>query len=439
MQPFNNNLQPIQNFTVSRSNSFPPLPNYQEPALSNHEYQNTQVPIPPDTQYLSNQEIHLSAMNGDKSSYMKKLVMKYGVDHSDHGGRTPLMYSVLGNQPKMTECLINMGAEIDAIDVSHHTALLWAVYHAKSEVVKVLLKHGANIQITDAQKRSVFHWAMKTPNVTCLKHLCKCTATFDMENKADTEGLTPLHWAVLCEQPQHIYTLLSSLPSAQISLPDPKDRTPLNYAVLNFSLGCIKAILDCCPMACNFKDTQGRTALHYACAENSDCVRTLLACKSCDIHAVDDLGTTPLHWAAASNQPSNLKLLLRRGADCDHKDNQDMTPLDHAYKRNHTECINLLEKLRLERSTSTWSITSQISIHPPNAPELDQFGHVPMRRPPSAHGHGLLSDDSSPLLANNDRLPADGNSNTEELEQQEVVVTNNNSNQCIYHLYCFYN
>lgn len=42
----------------------------------------------------------------------------------------------------------------------------------------------------------------------------------------------------------------------------------------------MQAILDCCPMAASFKDSKGRTALHYTCAEGSaDCVRVLLACK----------------------------------------------------------------------------------------------------------------------------------------------------------------
>lgn len=108
--------------------------------------------------------------------------------------------------------------------------------------------------------------------------------------------MTPLHWAVMCEQHQHIVTLLSSIPATNVNARDPKGRTALNYAVLLFSPICIKvkrnkviimivvfpsqAILECSPAAVTFRDFKGRTALHYACAEGSaDCIRALLACK----------------------------------------------------------------------------------------------------------------------------------------------------------------
>ena len=54
------------------------------------------------------------------------------------------------------------------------------------------------------------------------------------------EGLTPLHWAVMCEQHQHISTLLSCVPTTNVCAQDCKGRTPLNYAVLLFSPICIK-------------------------------------------------------------------------------------------------------------------------------------------------------------------------------------------------------
>ena len=146
----------------------------------------------------------------------------------------------------------------------------------------------------------------------------------------------------MCEQHQHVVTLLSSIPATNVNARDPKGRTALNYAVLLFSPICIKvkrnkviimivvfpsqAILECSPAAVTFRDFKGRTALHYACAEGSaDCIRALLACKryfikiaaayilscSCDLHSRDDSGTTPLHWAAAANQPGIVQLLLR--------------------------------------------------------------------------------------------------------------------------------
>ena len=47
----------------------------------------------------------------------------------------------------------------------------------------------------------------------------------------------------------------------------------------------------------------------------------------------------------------------------------------------------------------------KFSIHPPTPPELDQHGHIPMRRPPQ-QSHFSLSTGNS--LTSLDRLPADG-------------------------------
>ncbi len=92
------------------------------------------------SQTMSNAEIHLAAMEGVRVSEMKRLVMQYGVDYKDQGGRTPLMYAVLGNQPKLCEQLIKQRASLNMKDMCGLTALLWATFLARPEVIRVLLK-----------------------------------------------------------------------------------------------------------------------------------------------------------------------------------------------------------------------------------------------------------------------------------------------------------
>ena len=57
----------------------------------------------------------------------------------------------------------------------------------------------------------------------------------------NNEGLTPLHWAVMCDQDAHIHIFLSST-QVDAAAQDPNGRTPLNYAILNFSPNCIKVL-----------------------------------------------------------------------------------------------------------------------------------------------------------------------------------------------------
>ena len=49
------------------------------------------------------------------------------------------MYAVLGNQPKMCEVLLGLGAGVNTKDSSSLTPLLWATYQAKPHCMKVLL------------------------------------------------------------------------------------------------------------------------------------------------------------------------------------------------------------------------------------------------------------------------------------------------------------
>ena len=60
-----------------------------------------------------------------------------------------------------------------------------------------------------------------------------------MEDKVDSEGLSALHWAVMCDNDAHIRVLLSST-DANAYITDREGRTALNYAVLNYSPHCIK-------------------------------------------------------------------------------------------------------------------------------------------------------------------------------------------------------
>ena len=46
-----------------------------------------------------------------------------------------------------------------------------------------LCRNGADIHQTDQDGRTVFHWAMKTPNINCLKWLCKYRKVSSVINK----------------------------------------------------------------------------------------------------------------------------------------------------------------------------------------------------------------------------------------------------------------
>ena len=125
--------------TLSLSSTGPP--NYSSLEMRWREPTSRGEPFnPPDlSQYISNEEIHVAAMEGVSSSQMKSLAIQYGVDFRDHGGRTPLMYTIIGNQPKLCATLVKLKAAVNAQDSTGMSPLLWATFKAKPDIIKILL------------------------------------------------------------------------------------------------------------------------------------------------------------------------------------------------------------------------------------------------------------------------------------------------------------
>ena len=117
-------------------------PNYSTVERRGRELPSRGEPFnPPDlSQYISNEEIHVAAMEGVSNSQMKSLALQYGVDFRDHGGRTPLMYTIIGNQPKLCSTLIKLKAAVNAQDSTGMSPLLWATFKAKPDIMKILLR-----------------------------------------------------------------------------------------------------------------------------------------------------------------------------------------------------------------------------------------------------------------------------------------------------------
>lgn len=94
-------------------------------------------------------------------------------------------------------------------------------------------------------------------------------------------------------------------------------------------------------------DSYGRTALHYAAAENNTVEAQELIASSVDVNARDDNEWTALHFAAQSNSFEVARLLIEAGAEVDPVDSFGNTPLSTAvfnYKGNGELIVLLREK-----------------------------------------------------------------------------------------------
>eukprot|EP00042_Codosiga_hollandica_P037927 m.303846 g.303846 ORF g.303846 m.303846 type:complete len:1167 (+) comp55258_c0_seq2:30-3530(+) len=356
----------------------------------------------------STEGIFAFAMNGGCSyKQLQEMVRLAGVDCVDAAGRTPLMYAIIGEQIKMVEWLLKLNAGVNVVDNTGQTPLLWVAAKGNDKLMKTLLKSGADVSYSDFDKRTAFHWCSKLDNPKCLKLLSFC-ADDHIVNQQDVEHLSPLHWAVLGNKPEHASILLSTL-RADASVKDGEGRTPLIYAVVSHAFDCVKLLIKHCNAdIVNLKDNNGRTALHRACGEGAtESVMDLVASGKCNLDCQDDRQATPLHWATVTNRPQLIRYLLDKGAKPLVCDSQGRTALQFALQMNFHECVKVL-KLHTSQlmargawselaSTGT-SIGGSLPSVVPSARDLDATSTV-SQRPTTLAPSSEQSSSQSPVAS----------------------------------------
>jgi cytohesin len=105
----------------------------------------------------------------------------------------------------------------------------------------------------------------------------------------------------------------------------------------------LRARLRADPSACDDRNREGKTALHYAINfAQRDAFAVLVELGECDFNAADQTGMTPLHSAAFIGLPAAAGPLIEHGADVNARDRFGDTPLHTAAMFGH---VDMLESL----------------------------------------------------------------------------------------------
>jgi len=96
-------------------------------------------------------------------------------------------------------------------------------------------------------------------------------------------------------------------------------------------------------VAVNEADSEGRTALHFACGYGEvKCAEALLDAKA-DVNATDKNANTALHYAAGYGKVEIVSLLVSSGASVVLKNGDGKTPIDVARLNEQEEVLRVLE------------------------------------------------------------------------------------------------
>jgi len=212
----------------------------------------------------------------------------------------------------------------------------------RGEVVKVLVKYADGQTLEKALSNCfVMALAVKTPEEAARllgRGAAGCSA-LEVEpllnlgvdpNLRDEEGLTPLHRALMHNNPYsaEVVDLLLSR-GADPNVRGRDGNTPLHLAA-EFNRVQAAALLLKHGADPNAVNARGEAPLHIAAGEGRYAVAYLLLQHGADPNARDAEGNTPLHRAAANCRYALAQLLVQHSADPNAKNNQGKTPADLA-------------------------------------------------------------------------------------------------------------
>jgi ankyrin repeat protein len=310
------------------------------------------------------------------------------VNERSAGGENALHVAAALNKLSEVQRLIQLGADVNALDDRGNTPLHRAIQSdSNGQLVKRLLDNGADPNAVPPNPppdwKSPLSFAVESGYIVIVTHLLDAGAEV---NARDARGRTALHFALAEDnRPQNVATLLIergadlTAKDAQLLIPgERKDGYNSSVAALLWwrqifhlfdqnDTQKLDDLLKGAPQAISFRFVDDPpTMLHCAmAAKRLDLLDYLLvhrpnpvfdeldkvppfheACwtgdiqsvkkfldEGTDVHLKDPYGQTPLHVAAREHRRDVLRLLLDRGANVRARDHAGATVLDSAFER----------------------------------------------------------------------------------------------------------
>ena len=204
----------------------------------------------------------------------------------DQEGKTALHHSTASIRSKeLIPCLLEQGAEINALDNCGFTPLHTAIVAGNLEAVKELLQKGSDPTLKTKRGRNALHVAVERNRDEVVKCLLLHPSGPFLISDPDKDGKIPLHYA-------------------------------LEHSLHDIVVSMIHCVITHHKNA-NLKDRKGNNYLHFA-ASSGDfrSLSMLLELPSTHVmlNEVNQLGSTPLHSAACGGNLTCINLLVNHGA-----------------------------------------------------------------------------------------------------------------------------
>src|SRR5262245_32104552 len=134
-------------------------------------------------------------------------------------------------------------------------------------------------------------------------------------NQAESDGTTPLHWAVHHDDADLVARLLKA--GANVSAANDYGATPMSEAAVAANPVVLNALVEA-GADVDSPNADGQTSLMVVARGGNTAAATALIEAGADVNAREQRkGQTALMWAVAQSQPAMVQLLLEHGAEVD--------------------------------------------------------------------------------------------------------------------------
>ncbi len=160
-------------------------------------------------------------------------------------------------------------------------------------------------------------------------------------NECDSDGNSPLHWAMLQDAQSESMAQALIACSANIDARNNKSETPLHWAAYKGNNKACQVLLD--RGADLFaKHNQGMTPMHKASQTGQTMTMEWLHRRGASLNGQDGNLKSPLHWTVYNGHHLSTLWLIARGANIAIKDKEQAYPLHWAAIKGHSEVAEAL-------------------------------------------------------------------------------------------------
>ena len=297
----------------------------------------------PDAEMLSSAIVH--ACSGGHLSTVDLLLHhdKTLLELANDSGWTPLFVAVFQQQTEIVQCLLDRGANVNALGPNRMTALIGACHEYSLDMVRVLLNAGADVEARTPSQQTALHHAVLCHRVDAVRELI---LQYNANMFAvDKDGDTPFDWACRKGRTDEIpdlflelygnkmtakhgrLTLHVLLRAAEYSFAETSFFHPpwnplriyLPPGNLELKVKHVRTLFSTLDTELiRNRDDSGMLPIHIACDTNApvDILSVLVERDSATLHIADNTGALPIHLLCgngATAEYASIRYLIEQG------------------------------------------------------------------------------------------------------------------------------